>query len=146
MLLVLHLNILWPSRNSFNLYYRGIKQNKHFQKKNRVELWIEGWKTQCSVSNKHPLCTQWKSGLLQSLRRFRWVKLQVWDIYLAGIYLFKINNRNTRKRFEICSKVTMKTPEQRHWRCSFLFIVNFEHISTLNFFLSFCYWLWTSKC
>ena len=36
----------------------------------------------------------------------------------AGIYLFKVNNRNTRTR---C----------RHWRRSGVFIVNFEHISHL---------------
>ena len=26
----------------------------------------------------------------------------------AGIYLLRVNNRNTRKRFEICSKLTIK--------------------------------------
>ena len=31
----------------------------------------------------------------------------------ANIYLFKFNKRNTRKRCEICSKLTIKTPEQR---------------------------------
>ena len=30
------------------------------------------------------------------------------------MYLFKINNRNTGKRCEICSKLTIKTPERRH--------------------------------
>ena len=29
----------------------------------------------------------------------------------ANIYLFKVNNRNTRKRCEICSTLTIKTPE-----------------------------------
>ena len=29
----------------------------------------------------------------------------------AGIYLLKINSRHTRTRFEICSKLTVKTPE-----------------------------------
>ena len=29
----------------------------------------------------------------------------------AGIYLLKVNNRNTRTRCEICSKLTIKTPE-----------------------------------
>ena len=28
----------------------------------------------------------------------------------AGIYLFKVNNRNTRARCEICLKLTIKTP------------------------------------
>ena len=36
--------------------------------------------------------------------------------YPAGIYLLKVNDRNTRTRCEICSKLTIKTPERRHWR------------------------------
>ena len=28
-----------------------------------------------------------------------------------NIYLFKVNNKHTRKRCEICSKLTIKTPE-----------------------------------
>ena len=49
----------------------------------------------------------------------------------AGIYLVKVNNRNTRTRYEICSKLTIKIPERRHWRRSGIFIVNFKHISHL---------------
>ena len=52
------------------------------------------------------------------------------DTTPAGIYLFKVNNRNTRTRCEICSKLT-NTPERRQWRRSGVFIVNFEHISHL---------------
>ena len=33
----------------------------------------------------------------------------------AGIYMFKVNNRNTRTRCEICSKLTIKTPERSFW-------------------------------
>ena len=51
--------------------------------------------------------------------------------YPAGNYMFKVNNRNTRTRCEICSKLTIKTPERRQWRRSGVFIVNFEHISHL---------------
>ena len=29
----------------------------------------------------------------------------------ANIYLFKVNNRNTRKRCKVCSKLTTITPE-----------------------------------
>ena len=32
----------------------------------------------------------------------------------ANIYLFKLNNKNTKKQCEICSKLTIKTLEQRH--------------------------------
>ena len=49
----------------------------------------------------------------------------------AGSYMFNVNNRNTRARCEICSKLTIKTPEQHHLRRSGVFIVNFEHISRL---------------
>ena len=31
----------------------------------------------------------------------------------AGIYLLKGNNRNTRTEYEVCSKLTTKTPERR---------------------------------
>ena len=51
--------------------------------------------------------------------------------YPAGVYLLKANNRNTRTRCEICSKLTINAPERRHWRRSGVFIVNFEHISHL---------------
>ena len=46
----------------------------------------------------------------------------------AGNYLFKINNSNTRTKCEICSELTVKTPERRRWRHSGVFIVKFEHI------------------
>ena len=32
----------------------------------------------------------------------------------VGDYMFKVNNRTTRTRREICSKLTIKTPERRH--------------------------------
>ena len=41
--------------------------------------------------------------------------------------MFKVNNRDTRTRCEICSKLTIKTPERRHWRRSDVFILNFLH-------------------
>ena len=50
-------------------------------------------------------------------------------IYLAGNYMFKVNNKNARTRCEICSKLTINTPARRHWHCSGVFIINFEHIS-----------------
>ena len=49
----------------------------------------------------------------------------------VGIYMFKVNYRNARTRCEICSKLTVKTPERRHCRRSGVHIVNFEHISHL---------------
>ena len=49
----------------------------------------------------------------------------------VGIFLLKVSNRNTRTRCEICSKLTIKTPERRQWRRSNVFIVNFKYISQL---------------
>ena len=55
----------------------------------------------------------------------------------AAIYLFKVNNRNTRARCKICPKLTIKSPEQYQWCRSGVFIVNFEHtctsVSIVNF-------------
>ena len=75
----------------------------------------------------------------------------------ASIYLLKVNNNSTRKRSEICSNLTIKTPERRGRRCekltividncskltivtsgrhywlrSGVFAINFKHISHLN--------------
>ena len=44
----------------------------------------------------------------------------------VSTYLFKVNNRNTRKRCEICLKLTIKAPGRRHCRRSGNFIVYFD--------------------
>ena len=49
----------------------------------------------------------------------------------ANIYLFKINIRNTKKKCEICSKLTIEAPE----RLSTVFFVNFRCF--LHLFLLF---------
>ena len=49
----------------------------------------------------------------------------------AGIYLLKVSTKNTKTGCEICSKLTIKTPERRLWRHSGVFIVNLEHVSHL---------------
>ena len=59
-------------------------------------------------------------------------------VKLFDIYLLKVSNRNTKTRCEMCSKLTIKTPELRNgvliiqfWTyftpCSSVSIVNFEH-------------------
>ena len=68
------------------------------------------------------------------------VIVETGNLYLGennpvNIYLFKVNNRNPRKGCEICSKLTIKTPEQRQWSRLDVFIVNFKHIA--HFFLLF---------
>ena len=51
--------------------------------------------------------------------------------YSADIDMFKVNSRNTSTRCEVCSRLTINTPERRKWRRSGVFIGNFKHISHL---------------
>ena len=60
-----------------------------------------------------------------------WMFGRVLNASPVGIYLLKVNNGNARTRCEMCSKLTVYTPEQRYWHRSGVFIVNFEHISHL---------------
>ena len=52
-------------------------------------------------------------------------------LFPVGIYMLKINNRNSRTRCEICLKLTIKTPERRQQRRSGVFIVNSERVPHL---------------
>ena len=42
--------------------------------------------------------------------------------------MFKVNNKNSRTRCEICSELIIKTPERRKWRRSGVLIVTFEQV------------------
>ena len=80
----------------------------------------------------NPVCTNILAVYQKALKKLEH-KYQIGKDHIAvNIYLFKVNNRNTRKRYEICSNLTKKAPEGRHRRRSGVFIVNFEHI--LHFF------------
>ena len=65
--------------------------------------------------------------LFKEIKLFHWYNDSTNSYYSANVCLFKANNRNTRKRCEICSKLKIKTPEKRLWRRSAVFIFNFEH-------------------
>ena len=41
----------------------------------------------------------------------------------------KVSNRNTKRRWEICSELTIKIPEKRHSPRSDVFIVNFTYFT-----------------
>ena len=72
------------------------------------------------------------SNMMTSIKNFCPIKIKFKiTSFWPGIYLFKANNRNTKTKCEICSKLTINTPERRQWRRSGVFIVNFEHISDL---------------
>ena len=48
----------------------------------------------------------------------------------ASIYLFQVNTRCTKEVCEICSKLTIKTPERCQWCRSDVFIVNLNIFHT----------------
>ena len=86
------------------------------------------------------------AGQISCKQLFRLYQMSYYDTSPVGIYLLKVNNRNTRARCQLCSKLTIKTSERRHWRRSGVFIVNFEHkspcssISIVNFEHIFAGW------
>ena len=59
------------------------------------------------------------------------IAIQVLNLQTLIAIQVKVNNRNTRKRCETCSKLKIKIPKRCHWRVSVVFIVNFEHVSHL---------------
>ena len=66
--------------------------------------------------------------------RLNLCKISLLNIRNSENTSLKVNNRNTRTMFKLCSKLTITTKERRHWRRrywrrSFVFIVNFEQIS-----------------
>ena len=68
--------------------------------------------------------------LLLNIPQFRYlisedIAFQIRVVTQPGNYMFKVNNRNTRTRCEICSKLTTKTPKRRQWRHISHFVVLF---------------------
>ena len=49
--------------------------------------------------------------------------------------MFKVNNKNTRKWFEICSKLIIKTLERQHCNRSNVFIVDVTLLRSLHSFI-----------
>ena len=89
-----------------------------------LQLWFMNYSESNTISwaiNKNSKTATTKS----SSRTHRNLKAQT----PANIYLFKVNNKNSRKMSEICSKLIIKAPEQRYLLLSVFFTVNFEHIS-----------------
>ena len=68
------------------------------------------------------------------------LKISKGTLWRSGnIYFFKIN-KSSRTMCEICLKLTIETPELRHWHCSGVF-----YWLWLTIFWCFQHWLWTSK-
>ena len=63
-----------------------------------------------------------KRRLVYKKSNASWIKFSIVDP--PCICFFKANNGNTtRRRCEICSELTRKTPELRQWRCLFPMLI-----------------------
>ena len=111
-------------------YFTEIKISKSKKKKTFVTL-------ASSSVGKEPL-----SSLMKNHSKFHYIHTK----YIlanrtlqTNIDLLKFNNINTRKRCEICSKFTVKTPERRQWRRSglysqlWIYFTPFSTVSIDNF-------------
>ena len=49
-----------------------------------------------------------------------------------GIYLRQVNNGNTKTKCEMCSKLTIKTPEQSQWSRFGVFIEDYSIAYGIN--------------
>ena len=72
-------------------------------------------------------------------------------LFSVGIYLFKINNKNTRKWYELYLKLTKKRHKNNvSWHEHTVDVALVSFFLTLNIFcfLFYCFlcYLWTSKC
>ena len=109
-------------RNSWKKQFPTIK---HSKLKEKMFFRNNYFRSKSFFMNFH--CTKIFVHLLivAVVSNFKVFKLIGWDP--ANTYLFKVNNRNSKKKCEICSKLTIKMVEQH----SGVFIVNVEHISHL---------------
>ena len=99
-----------------------------------TELWIE---SHFDLDSHHKISQKFDYVKLSLRKSFCLLSLSTITFLtnilrcLLNIYLFKVNNRNTRKRWEICSSLPIKALERSQWRRSGVFFVNFENISHL---------------
>ena len=81
------------------MLYRNIFEN--FCSSFFFEILMDGW------------FGKFKQSFYQSTHgRLGMDEQKTMDAYPAGNYMLKVNNRHTRIRSEICSKLTIKTPER----------------------------------
>ena len=68
-----------------------------------------------SLTHKKMLAARWYDAILTfALPQKESLRNSMTNVWMnpAGIYLFKVNNGNNRIMYEICSKLTINTPER----------------------------------
>ena len=103
-----------------------------------VWMWFDVVSCLCEKISSLPCCVlSWtsflffQSGVLMNHVFSINVNSFVLHNFSASLYLFKVNSGNPRAMFEICTKLPLKAPEQRHWRCCGFFMINFEQVSQI---------------
>ena len=86
------------------------------------------------ILNKSLLLFQKRAFFTRKKQQEQFTLCTIFLAFPANICFFKVNNENTRKRFETCSKLTIKTPEELHQRRSGVF---FTRTTTLTPLVSF---------
>ena len=65
------------------------------------------------ICRLHLTRTNWSKSTYKCPGDLKYPNEAAETLMLAGIYLFKVNNGNTREVCKICSKLTIKTPKRR---------------------------------
>ena len=68
------------------------------------------------------------SLLLKGFEIHKEVSLKFPAKYLAGVYLIKYKNVNTKRMYEICSKLIIKTPRPSQCPRSIIFVISYDCI------------------
>ena len=82
---------------------------------------VQLWKN--LLPGTYCVCAALENVIIWDMRKSEKVRLRLYNLvffflnsYPANFCLFKVNNRNFRKRCKICPNLTIKTPERRQRR------------------------------
>ena len=93
--------------------------------KNKIHLRKLRVKSNFTNVNSHIPLFNFISNYVDGQKRIIQSLKPPWIFSPVKKWMLKVKNKNTK---EICLRLTIKTPERRHWRRSGVFIVKFEYI------------------
>ena len=94
--------------------------------KNKIHLRKLRVKSNFTNVNSHIPLFNFISNYVDGQKRIIQSLKPPWKFSPVKKCMLKVNNKNAK---EICLRLTIKTPERRHWLRSGVFIVKFEYIS-----------------
>ena len=136
--------VLLDQSNKTSSVFPALKSTSHFLAQSIVSLRSD-WSSEATDQMPDPIQSrqyyhqhryqcyrqQDSCSKLLDLGKISFHYSDVLFVQKAGNYIFKVNNRKTRTRCEMCSKLTIKMAKKHYWRSSGVFIFNFENISHL---------------